>query len=90
MNDIHDGFRRQGLVRPQEGRVLGGVCVGLGRRFGIDPWPARLLFVLILMIVPGSQILIYPVLWILMPSEEVSLAKDATATPGTAPPAPAA
>jgi len=49
--------------------VLGGVCAGLGRRFGLDPWPARLLFVLILMVIPGGQILIYPILWILMPSE---------------------
>ena len=31
MTDIHDGFRRQGLVRPRNGRVLGGVCAGLGR-----------------------------------------------------------
>ncbi len=29
----------------------------------------RLLFVLILLAIPGSQILIYPVLWILMPAE---------------------
>jgi phage shock protein PspC (stress-responsive transcriptional regulator) len=69
MNDIHQTFRSQGLVRPQDGRLLGGVVAGLGRRFGIDPWPARLLFVLILMVIPGSQILIYPILWILMPSE---------------------
>ena len=60
---------REGLFRPREGRVLGGVCAGLGRRFGLDPWPARLLFVLALMLIPGSQILIYPVLWIVMPSE---------------------
>jgi phage shock protein C len=70
MNDIHTTFRNQGLVRPREGRVLGGVVAGLGRRFGIDPWPARLLFVLGLMVIPGSQLLIYPVLWILMPSED--------------------
>ena len=30
---------------------------------------ARLLFVLVLLIIPGSQLLIYPVLWILMPNE---------------------
>lgn len=41
----------------------------LGRRFGLDPWPARLLFMLILLILPGSQLLIYPVWWILMPDE---------------------
>jgi phage shock protein C len=70
MNDIHSTFRNQGLVRPKQGRVLGGVVAGLGRRFGIDPWPARLLFVLILMVIPGSQIIIYPILWILMPSEQ--------------------
>lgn len=70
MNDIHQNFRNQGLVRPTEGRVLGGVVAGLGRRFGIDPWPARLLFVLVLMVLPGSQLLIYPILWILMPSEQ--------------------
>jgi phage shock protein PspC (stress-responsive transcriptional regulator) len=70
MNDIHNTFRNQGLVRPRDGRVLGGVVAGLGRRFGIDPWPARLLFVLVLMVIPGSQLLIYPVLWILMPSEQ--------------------
>jgi phage shock protein C len=69
MESIHSTLHQAGLVRPKEGRVLAGVCAGLGRRFGIDPWPARLLFVLILMIVPGSQILIYPVLWILMPDE---------------------
>jgi phage shock protein PspC (stress-responsive transcriptional regulator) len=45
------------------------VCAGLGRRFGLSPWTARLLFVVILMLLPGSQLIIYPVLWILMPSE---------------------
>jgi phage shock protein C len=70
MNDIHQSFAQQGLVRPRDQRVLGGVCAGLGRRFGIGPWMARLLFVLLLMVVPGSQFLIYPVLWILMPAEE--------------------
>ena len=62
MNDIHQSFAQQGLVRPREERVLGGVCAGLGRRFGIAPWPARILFLLLLIVIPGSQILIYPFL----------------------------
>lgn len=74
MNDIHTTFRNHGLVRPRDGRVLAGVVAGLGRRFGIDPWPARLLFVLILMVIPGSQLLVYPVLWLLMPSEQPATA----------------
>ena len=85
MSDIRQSFAHQGLVRPQEERVLGGVCAGLGRRFGLAPWTARILFVLLLMVIPGSQFLIYPVLWILMPSEET-----ATVQPPMAPPAPAA
>jgi phage shock protein PspC (stress-responsive transcriptional regulator) len=46
------------------------VVAGLGRRFGLGPWTARLLFVLLLLVIPGSQLLVYPILWILMPSEE--------------------
>ena len=70
MNDIRRSFAEHGLVRSRDRRVLGGVCAGLGRRFGLTPWVARLLFVLLLLVVPGSQILVYPILWILMPSEE--------------------
>jgi phage shock protein PspC (stress-responsive transcriptional regulator) len=70
MDDIRNSLSQRGLVRPRDARVLGGVCAGLGRRFGVDPWPARLLFVLILMVIPGSQLLVYPILWILMPGEE--------------------
>jgi phage shock protein C len=84
MNDIHQNFARQGLVRPPRGRVLGGVCAGLGRRFGIAPWTARLLFVLLLMVVPGSQILIYPILWILMPSEQTDMVQRPQSAPTTA------
>ena len=82
MNDVHETFRRQGLVRPRDGRVLAGVCAGLGRRFGIDPWPARLLFLLLLLVIPGSQLLVYPILWILMPRETTySIPSAPTAAP---------
>jgi phage shock protein C len=84
MDDIHQNFARQGLIRPREGRVLGGVLAGLGQRFGLGPWTARLLFVLVLMVLPGSQILIYPVLWILMPSEETVAYRLAASAPSPA------
>jgi phage shock protein C len=70
MGSIHDQFRRQGLTRPVEGGILGGVCAGLGRRIGLGPWPARLAFLLVLMLIPGSQLLVYPALWIMMPKDE--------------------
>jgi phage shock protein C len=78
METIHDSFRQQGLVRPRDGRLLAGVCAGLGQRFGIDPWPARLLFLLVLLVIPGSQILVYPILWILMPAQVVPVAPVTT------------
>jgi len=83
MNAVHDTMARQGLVRPRDGRMLGGVCAGLGRRFGLDPWIARLLFVLILFVIPGSQILVYPVLWVLMPSEETVYSPHTPPAPPT-------
>lgn len=69
MNSVSAAFAEHGLYRVRDGRVLGGVVAGLGRRLGFEPWPARLLFVLVLMLVPGSQLLLYPILWILMPDE---------------------
>lgn len=53
------------LSRPHEGRLIAGVCAGLGNRFGISPWLARILF----LFVPGPNLLIYGVLWIVIPDE---------------------
>lgn len=69
MNSVQTAFASKGLYRPRRDRVIGGVCAGLGRRFGLSPWLARILFVVLLMVIPGSQILVYPILWLLMPSE---------------------
>jgi phage shock protein PspC (stress-responsive transcriptional regulator) len=84
MDDIHQSFARQGLTRPRDGRVLGGVLAGLGQRFGLGAWTTRLLFVLVLMVLPGSQILIYPVLWLLMPSEETVAYRVPASSPSSA------
>jgi phage shock protein C len=84
MNDIRQSFAAQGLVRPSQRRVLGGVCAGLGRRFGIEPWTARLLFVLLLLVIPGSQLLVYPILWILMPPEGTAAAPAMHTPPAAA------
>lgn len=57
------------LVRPREGRMLAGVCAGLARRFNTSANMIRLLFLLSLLL-PGTQVIIYLVLWILMPNED--------------------
>ena len=66
---IQDKFRNAGLVRVTDGRILAGVIAGLGRHYGLSPWRARLAFVLGLMVIPGSQLPVYAILWILMPDE---------------------
>ncbi len=63
-------FARQGLVRSTDRAIIGGVCAGVGRRLGLTPWMTRLLFLVTLIVIPGSQILVYPLLWFLMPSED--------------------
>ena len=56
------------LVRPKDDRMIAGVAAGLADRFGMSHGLMRLLFVLSL-ILPGPQILIYIVLWVIMPEE---------------------
>ena len=74
MDNVRAAFARHGFVRSADRGVLGGVCSGLGRRFGLGPWVSRLLFVVLLMVLPGSQLLVYPVLWFVMPSDDSVLA----------------
>ena len=88
MESIRDAFRRAGLVRPQQGALLGGVCAGIARRLGIDPWPTRILFVALLLAMPGSQFLIYPILWVLMPAEHTVPATVVPMGPPTDQPSP--
>ncbi|HEV7625429.1 MAG TPA: PspC domain-containing protein [Streptomyces sp.] len=57
------------LARPRDSRMIGGVCAGLARRFGMKPNTMRLIFV-ISCLLPGPQFLIYLVLWIMLPNEE--------------------
>ena len=68
LDKIHARVGEQGLVRPRHGRLVAGVLAGLGRRFRISPWAARVVFLLTLFL-PGPQILGYLALWVIMPSE---------------------
>ena len=56
------------LSRPRDDRWIGGVCSGLGRRFGLSAGVVRLIFV-ISCLLPGPQFVLYLILWALMPSE---------------------
>jgi phage shock protein C len=54
------------LTRPRQGAWIGGVCAGLGERFGLSANVVRLIFVLSC-ILPGPQFIIYIAMWVIMP-----------------------
>jgi phage shock protein PspC (stress-responsive transcriptional regulator) len=55
-------------VRPRRGRWIGGVCAALAKRFDLSVTTVRLAFV-VSCLLPGPQVVIYILLWILIPSE---------------------
>jgi phage shock protein PspC (stress-responsive transcriptional regulator) len=57
------------LVRPQDGRVIAGVCAALARRYGWSPTVVRLVF-LVSCVLPGPQFVLYLLLWAVIPSEK--------------------
>ena len=59
------------LRRSRSNRMIAGVVAGLADHFGLDPTLARVIYVLVSIFsagVPG--ILVYIILWILIPSED--------------------
>ncbi|MDQ1008752.1 PspC domain-containing protein [Streptomyces sp. PKU-EA00015] len=61
------------LARPRNGRMLGGVCAALARRFGMSATTMRVIFV-VSCLLPGPQFLLYLALWLLLPSEKTAAA----------------
>jgi phage shock protein C len=56
------------LTRCESDRMVAGVCSGLGHYLNIDPSIVRLIFVLMFLL-GGHGLLVYIILWIVMPSD---------------------
>jgi phage shock protein PspC (stress-responsive transcriptional regulator) len=50
--------------------VIAGVCGGLANYFGFDPTVIRVVFALLTLFTAFSGVLIYFILWLLMPSRK--------------------
>lgn len=61
------------LWRSRKDRKIAGICGGLGQYFHVDPLWMRLLFVLFF-IAGGSALLVYLVMWLIVPLEPSDLA----------------
>ncbi|MGC8873993.1 MAG: PspC domain-containing protein [Chloroflexia bacterium] len=69
------------MMRSRTERMIGGVCGGLAEYFHMDPTIVRVIFVL-LALVHGIGLILYLVLWFVMPEVPVT----APAAPAAPPP----
>lgn len=56
------------LRRPLQGRLIAGVCASIANYFGLDPVLLRVVW-LILTLFAGGGIILYIILWIVIPDE---------------------
>jgi len=56
------------LRRDTRNKMIGGVCAGIARRYGLSTTGLRLAFVLSC-VLPGPQFVAYLLLWVLIPSD---------------------
>jgi phage shock protein C len=60
----------QPLMRVRQGKIIAGVCGGIAKWLGWDPTLVRLGYVVLSVVSAGFPgLLIYILLWILMPQE---------------------
>lgn len=65
-------YRR--IYRDPDNRILGGVCSGLGAYWNIDAVIIRIIFIVLVLLV-GSGIFIYLVLWFIIPEAQTTAQK---------------
>lgn len=53
--------------RPREGRMIAGVCAGIGRELGMDPTVVRLAFAVAALASFGLAFWCYVILWVVTP-----------------------
>ncbi|MEN8192996.1 MAG: PspC domain-containing protein [Bacteroidota bacterium] len=71
---------KEGLYRSRRNRIFGGVAGGLGEYLNIDPVIIRVIFVVSIFL-DGIGILLYIILWIVVPEENIYTMFDKTNKP---------
>jgi phage shock protein C len=56
------------LTRSTKNKMIGGVCAGVADYFNVDPTIVRVIYVLLIFLF-GTGILLYLILWIIMPKQ---------------------
>lgn len=68
-------FKRRKLFRDPDDNMIGGVCSGLSYYFGIDKIWLRAAFLIALIAGVGTGIIIYLILWIIVPAPKTTAEK---------------
>ncbi len=58
--------------RSRRGKMIAGVCAGLAEQFGISVTALRLAAVVLTLLGAGWGIIVYVVLWVIMPYRDIS------------------
>jgi phage shock protein PspC (stress-responsive transcriptional regulator) len=66
------GYHR--MYRDPDRRIIGGICAGMGAYWSIEPWIVRVIFLIITMM-GGLGILIYLILYIVLPEAKTTSQK---------------
>lgn len=56
--------------RSRRGKMIAGVCAGLARQFGVSVTALRLAAVLLTLLGAGWGVIVYIVLWVIMPYDD--------------------
>jgi len=67
-NKVNSGNMNR-LYRSGKDKLLGGVCGGFGEYFDLDPVLVRIIWVILAFASLGTAVLIYIILWILIPRD---------------------
>ncbi len=70
-----DAKRKKKLYRDKDKGMIGGVATGFGHYLGIDALWIRILFIVSPFITFGTSLVIYLILWVLMPPAETTTEK---------------
>ena len=79
---FHAAAQPSRLVRPREGRMVGGVCAGIALAYGWDLTVVRLVVALSVLFT-GVPLLVYLVAWVVMPGAPLALPAQTGAGPGS-------
>jgi phage shock protein C len=67
MTDVNGAKK---LIRTRDGRMVAGVCSGIGEYLGADANVIRLVFALITVFTAGFGVLLYLAAWVVVPEED--------------------